>query len=147
MNSEDIKKLCLQKEQELITKYFGNLVKEAAYEQPETLEGYHDSLPQQIKDEYHEFLRDLWSKIAPNDKRSLEDILDKQRESKLITDNERETVKLAYNEATKQTLWERLSRTNHKDIIFYKGLLKDYTQELLFWTRHDFLEEALQRAS
>ena len=31
---------------------------------------------------------------------------------------------------------------NHKDVTFYKGLLEEYTGELLYGIRRDFLEEA-----
>ena len=46
-----------------------------------------------------------------------------------------------YAPATKQTLWERITKTNHKDVTFYKGLLQEYTRELLMVLRLDFLEE------
>lgn len=47
----------------------------------------------------------------------------------------------AYKDATEQTLWERITRSNHKDVTYYKGLLQEYTRELLMVMRLDFLEE------
>ena len=37
MTTEQIAKLCKEKEQELLDKYFGNLINEAAHECPETI--------------------------------------------------------------------------------------------------------------
>ena len=43
--------------------------------------------------------------------------------------------------AVRRTLWERLTKTNHKEVTDYKGLLKRYTEELLMALRCDFLED------
>ena len=142
MDKTQIKELCIKKEKELLDKYFGNIVNEAAHEQPESIEGYDKELPLRIECEYKEFLRTLWEEISPNDPRSLEDILDEQKLRQLMTDDDREAIDNAYNDAAKQTVWERITHTNHKDVTYYKGLLEEYTRELLLCTRCDFLEEA-----
>lgn len=142
MDKTQIKELCIKKEKELLDKYFGNIVNEAAHEQPESIEGYDKELPLRIECEYKEFLRTLWEEITPNDPRSLEDILDEQKLRQLMTDDDREAVDNAYNDAAEQTVWERITHTNHKDVTYYKGLLEEYTRELLLCTRCDFLEEA-----
>ena len=50
MTNEQIKTLCKEKEQELLDKYFGNLVHEAAIERPETTIGEHTiDLPLKIE--------------------------------------------------------------------------------------------------
>ena len=142
MDKTQIKELCIKKEKELLDKYFGNIVNEAAHEQPESIEGYDKELPLRIECEYKEFLRTLWEEISPNDPRSLEDILDEQKLRQLMTDDDREAIDNAYNDAAEQTVWERITHTNHKDVTYYKGLLEEYTRELLLCTRCDFLEEA-----
>ena len=142
MDKTQIKELCIKKEKELLDKYFGNIVNEAAHEQPESIEGYDKELPLKIECEYKEFLRTLWEEITPNDPRSLEDILDEQKLRQLMTDDDREGIDNAYNDAAEQTVWERITHTNHKDVTYYKGLLEEYTRELLLCTRCDFLEEA-----
>lgn len=58
-----------------------------------------------------------------------------------FTDDEREAVDEALKDAKKQTLWELITRTNHKDVTYYKGLLEEYTRELFLVMRADFLEE------
>lgn len=142
MTNEQIENLCKEKELELLNKYFGNLVKEAALERPETIGEYTKDLPLKIEAEYFEFLKDLWAEVAPNDERTLEGILDEKHLRKLMTDDDREAIHHAYKDATRRTLWERITKTNHKDVTFYKGLLEEYAKDLLFCMRHDFLEES-----
>lgn len=50
MNTEQVINLCKEKEQELLNKYFGNLVKEAAVECPETIGEYTKDLPLKIEE-------------------------------------------------------------------------------------------------
>ena len=142
MTKEQIEKRCKEKEQELLLKYFGGLVQEAAIERPETIGEYEKELPLKIEAEYREFLRGLWADVAPNITRPVEKVLDEQRLRELMTEDDREGIDHAYREAKKRTLWERLTKTNHKDVTFYKGLLEEYTRELLLCMRCDFLEES-----
>ncbi len=39
------------------------------------------------------------------------------------------------------TLWEGITKSNHEDVIYYKRLFEEYTKDLLFVMREDFLEE------
>lgn len=137
MTSEQIAKLCKEKEQELLDKYFGNLIKEAAHECPETIGEYEKDLPLKIEAEFKEYLLGIWKEIAPEK----ECLFEERKLRKLMTDDDREGIEQAYKDATEQTLWERITQTNHKDVTYYKGLLKEYTQELLTCARLDFLEE------
>lgn len=141
MEKAEIQKYCIKKEEELLNRYFGNLVKEAAIEQPETIEGYDKELPLRIEAEYKEFLSELWKEVAGDDKRTIDEIIDKKELREKLTDDDREGIDEAYKNAQQRTLWERITNTNHKDVTFYKGLLEEYTRELLFCLRHDFLEE------
>ena len=43
--------------------------------------------------------------------------------------------------AVRRTLWERLTKTNHKDVTYYKGMLHECSRNLLLLMREDFLEE------
>lgn len=67
--------------------------------------------------------------------------MEEQKLRKLMTDDDREMIDEAYKDATKQTLWERITKTNHKDVTYYKGLLREYARDLLLVMREDFLEE------
>ena len=62
-----------------------------------------------------------------------------------MTDDDREAIAYAYREAQQRTLWERITRSNHKDVTYYKGLLMEYTRDLLMLMREDFLEEVKGR--
>ena len=59
MTNVQIEKLCKEKEQELMKKYFSNLVKEAAKEEAETIGEYTKDLPLKIESEYKAYLEDM----------------------------------------------------------------------------------------
>ena len=141
MKREQIEKLCKSKEHELLNKYFGKLIQEAAVERPETIGEYTKDLPLKIEEEYFQYLKKLWDEINPNKSKSLESILDKRHIRMFMTEDDREGIKYAYEDATRISLWERLTKTNHKDGTFYKGLLEEYTKELLMCLRCDFIED------
>lgn len=141
MNRNDIEILCSQKANALLEKNFGNLVKEAAVDRPETIGDYDIELPLRIETEYREYLKDLWKEISPQDTRTFDDLLDKKELRDKLTADDREGISDAYRHAQQRTLWERITKTNHKDVTYYKGLLEEYTRELLFCMKHDFMEE------
>ena len=141
MGNERIIKLCKEKEQELLQKYFGNLVKEAAVERPETIGKYTKDLTLKIEAEYRVFLEELWKEHAPDDLKGTPLVLEEQKLRKLMTDDDRELIDVAHKDATEQTFGERITKSNHKDVTYYKGLLQEYTRDLLMVMREDFLEE------
>lgn len=149
MNQELIEQCCREQEQVLLDKYFGNLVKEAAIERPETIGEYTQDLPLKIEAEYKAFLAGQWEEWkrhqAADDVRTIDDILDKQQLLQRMTAGDREAIARAHREAERRTLWERITRSNHKDVTFYKGLLMEYTRDLLMLMREDFLEEVKGR--
>lgn len=141
MANEHIRQLCKDKEQELLRKYFGNLTREAAIERPETIGEYTKDLPLKIEAEYKVFLEKLWKEYAPEELKGTPLVLEEQKLRKLMTDDDHEGIDAAYKDAIEQTLWERITKTNHKDVTYYKALLKEYTCDLLLVMREDFLEE------
>ena len=141
MIQNEIIKLCNEKEQELLDKYFGNLVHEAAIEMPETIGEYTKDLPLKIEAEYREFLEGIWELHAPLGLQGTPLVLEEQKLRKLMTDDDREGIDAAYKDASTITLWEKITKSNHEDVTYYKGLLLEYTKELLMIMRIDFLEE------
>ena len=141
MTHQQIESQCRSKAEELIMKYFGNINHEAAIEQPETIGDYSLELPRQIEAEYYDYLKGLWAEVVPDDPRTFEQIIDKKHLSEQMTDDDRERLQYAYDDAVRRTLWERITKTNHKDVTYYKGLLQEYTRDLLLVMREDFLEE------
>lgn len=143
MDIKQIEKLCESKEKELMEKYYGNLVKEAAIERPEEIGRYTKDLPLKIEAEFRSFLEELWKNVAPDELKGTPLVLEERKLRKLMTDDDRELIDEAHKSATEQTLWERITKTNHKDVMYYKGLLQEYTRDLLMVMRHDFLEEII----
>ena len=141
MNPNEITKLCKEKEQELLDRYFGNLVQEAAIDKPETIGEYTKELPLKIEAEYRVFLEELWKQHAPSELQGTLFMLEEQKLRKLMTDDDREGIDAAYKDASTITLWEKITKSNHEDVTYYKGLLLEYTKELLMIMRIDFLEE------
>lgn len=143
MTNEQLINQCKDKEQLLLDKYFGNLVDEAAVERSETIGEYTKDLPLKVEAEYRAYLEELWKECAPERLKGTPLVLEEQKLRKLITDDDREGIDEAHKEATTITLWERITKTNHKDVTYYKGLLKEYTKDLLLVMREDFLEEII----
>lgn len=131
-----IEVLCIEKEQELLARYFGNLVGEAAHERPETIGEYTEDLPLKIEEEFRKYLTGLWKQYSDKPL-----VLEEQTLRRLITEDDRESICAAHKDAKRITLWERITKSNHKDVIYYKGLLYECTRDLLMVMRHDFLEE------
>ena len=141
MTKEQIEEKCREKEVFLLKAYFGNLVGEAALIRPEQIEEYTPDLPLKVEAEYKAFLEELWKEAAPDELKGSPLVLDEQKLRELMTDDDREAISVAYNKAKKRTLWERITRTNNKDVTYYKGWLEAYTRDLLMVMRNDFLEE------
>lgn len=141
MSPQEIADLCERKQNQLIKKYFGKLVHEAAIERPETIGEYTKDLPLKIEAEYRAFLEELWKEHAPEELKGTPLVLEEQKLRKLMTDDDREMIEPAYKEATVRTLWERITNSNHEDVTYYKGLLQEYTRDLLMVMREDFIEE------
>lgn len=141
MKTNEIEKLCITMQDVLLNKYFGNLVYQAAVVQPEIIGEYTKDLPLKIEGEYREFLEELWNEHAPEELKGTPLVLDEQKLRELITEDDRESIEAAYKDATNITLWERITKSNHDDVTYYKGLLFEYTRDLLMVMRQDFLEE------
>lgn len=141
MTNEQIENICKKKEQELLKKNFGGLVEEAAIERPEEIGEYTKDLPLKIEAEYRTYLEEFWKDHAPDELKGTSLVFEEQKLRRLMTDDDRELIEEAHKEASEQTLWERITKSNHKDVTYYKGLLKEYTRELLLVMREDFLEE------
>ena len=141
MTPQEIASLCEEKQNQLLHKYFGNLVHEAAIERPETIGEYTKDLPLKIEAEYRTFLEELWKEQAPAELKGTPLVLEEQKVRKLMTEDDREMIGPAYKDATEITLWERITKSNHEDVTYYKGILQEYTRDLLMVMCQDFLEE------
>lgn len=132
----NIELITKEKEQELLERYFGSLSKEAAIDRPETIGEYTKDLPLKIGEEYRQCLTELWEKYSDKPL-----VLEEQKLRWLMTEDDRKAIDAAYKDAKRITLWERITKSNHEDVTYYKGLLYEYTKDLLMVMRLDFLEE------
>lgn len=143
MTAEQIRKRCSEKREGLLNEYFGDLVHEAAFVKPGKIDKdrYSLELPGQIVNEYRGFLENLLKDINPDNHKRLEDILNKRELAVTFTEDDKEQLEAAYKDANIVTLWEKIAKSNHEDVTYYKGLLKAYTDELLKWMEVDFVED------
>lgn len=141
MKKDTIQLRCDEKRAELLDRYFGNIVQEAARDMPETVDEsrYSMELPAHVEAEYRSFLKDLLAEVAPD--KDIDTILDKRYWSVTFTEDDRQQLEKAYKDAKIITVWEKLTKSNHEDVTYYKGLLKEYTEELLKWMEIDFMED------
>ena len=105
MTPQEIVNLCETKQNQLLNKYFGNLVHEAAIERPETIGKYTKELPLKIEAEFRTFLEELWKEYAPAELTGTPLVHEEQKLRKLMTDDNREMIEPAYKDATEITLW------------------------------------------
>ena len=131
MTLQQIETQCRTKAEELLEKHFGKLIQEAAIERPETIDDYSPDLPKQIEAEYYNYLKIFWAEIAPSDSPSFEGIIDKKHLSDRMSGDDREIIPPAYDAAMHRNLWERITKTNHKDVAEYKEMLRAYSERLL----------------
>ena len=142
MDSIKVEIQCRTKAEEILNKYFGELVRDAAVIRPENVdEKYYLNLPFEIENEFKMFLKELWEEIAPEDPRTLENILNHPHERNIVKDSYSEDLPKAYDEAQRVSLWEKITHSNHEDVTFFKGLLTSYSEDLLKCMIYDFREE------
>lgn len=144
MDSVDIECRCYIKLTELLDKYFSSIVNDACVDKPDSVGSqYTIDLPEKIGNEFKDYLELLWKEIAPNDERGIDDILNHPQELDRVRNQYCDLPKV-YQEANKVTIWERLTKSNHEDVTFFKGLLKSYSEELMKCMIFDFREEVKQ---
>lgn len=124
--------LCKEKEQELLNKYFPS-----GFGVPsETIGIYTKDLPLKIEDEFRDYLVELWKQFSDAPL-----VLEEQKLRRLMTEDDRAAIDAAYKDAEHITLWEQITKSNHEDVTYYKGLIYEYAKKLLMVMRLDFLEE------
>ena len=142
MDRQIIEDRCYDKVKELLKKYYGDFATVSGVVKPETLDSvYTDTLPRKIAGEFRAYLSGLWDEIAPDGAKTFDEVMDRQRSIDLVHDDFDDFLPSARLSAQTVTLWEKLTKTNHKDVTYYKGLLKQYTEELLETMAEDFLED------
>ena len=145
ISPSQIEKIALDRQNELLREHFGKLTEEAVHQRPETIGNYTPDLPSKIEAEFKEFLEKLWVEFCKNSEECPPLVLEEQKLRQLLTERDRQLVEEYHKKAEEITLWEKITRSNHKDVARYKELLRDYTENLLTIMRLDFLEEITGR--
>ena len=141
MEKNEILQLCIEKRNELLDKYFGQVIEENAVARPETLDNkYSIETPFEAEEEFFAFLEELNRKVNPNDTKPLSELIDRPLKRDMLNEEYQPVIENAYRNAKEITLKEKILKTNHKDVAFFKGLLKQYTEELFEHLINDFLE-------
>ena len=84
-----LEKYCKEKENQLLEKYFGDLVIEAALERPESIGMYTKDLPLKIEAEFKAYLEELWKEYAPEELKGKPLVFDENKLRLLMTDDDR----------------------------------------------------------
>ena len=105
--------------QKCINKYFGEISLEEA-SRPEVLDPkYTPDLRQTVASEYYRALEKIWHSVPTSYHASFEAIV------KFPSMEVQEDLEQAYAAAVKRSFWERLGKSNYKDVLAYKQLLKE----------------------
>lgn len=133
----NVETLCREKAQELLNKYFcSEEIWPSEGEDAEKIVESTKDLPFEVEAEYRKFLVELWKEYSDEPL-----VLEENYLLWLLTEDNREEVDITYKDAKRITLWERITKTNYKDVHRYRWALHDYAKDLLWVMRKDFLEE------
>lgn len=136
MTIESISKSCLAERERLLDIHLASLPIDKAIDIAQIAE-----LVENIEQEYKLFLTNLWNDIRQNDKRTLDDILDKHYNRFGIGSEYSRSIKSAISDAEEITLWEQITNSNYRDIEHLNALIRAYTHDLLAHITADFLED------
>ncbi len=140
MDQISIEIRCRKKAEELLEKYFPNFIREASATRPEKLAmEYNDELPRKVGKEFRDWLSILWKEVCPHSEKQFDDIMNLHLSMKMVEASYVPYLDEARKDAEKITLWEKITKTNHEDVTYYKGLLKQYTEEILDTMIKDFV--------
>ena len=142
MDKLSIERICREYAKALLDEYFPNFAREAAYDRPEKLSiQYNDQLPHKIAEEFRIRLFDLWIQNRPIGGKTFDEVMNLKRSIEMVDASYVPQLEGARKEAEKITFVELITKTNYKDVTFYKGLLKQYAEELLDVMTKDFIAE------
>lgn len=111
-----------------VTQYFREIsLEEAAH--PEILDAhYTEDYLERLVNDYYNRLEAIWSRSPLAVYRTFSSVYHKPAVEEA---GDPSALSDAYKDASRRTLWERLTCTNHKDVTEYKELLHTYGESLL----------------
>ena len=135
MQSDAIKIQCWSKLEELLKKHFPSTSSEVLDAR------YTLDYPLKVATEMKEFLADLWNTEGVQPGKAFEDIMGAGRLNTITYESYLDMLKAAQKEALKITLWEKITHTNHEDVMVFQSILKSCTRDILELMVKDFLNE------
>ena len=142
MNRTEIEDRCNAKVEELLDEYFPNYIEDAAINRPEDLDArYDNTIPVRIQSDYYDWLLELWRSLGHSEGPSFDRLFDRQSQMAEVDGEFKPILDPARYDAETKTLWERITKTNHEDVTYYKGLLRLYSRSLMRIMTRDFVEE------
>ena len=139
---QEIEIRCHEKSQELLDKYFPHFIEDAASTRPESIaDQYDNGLPAKVAEEFRNWLAGVWEEVRTDGQKSFDKVMNLKRSIEMTDASYVPYLDSARKEAERVTFWEKLTKTNHEDVTYYKGLLKQYTEELLRVMVKDFVAD------
>ena len=94
-----------------------------------------------MEKEFLEYLAGLWEDYSSQSDKSFDEIMNRHLNLLMVDAEYVPELKAAREKAEQISLWEKITQSNHEDVTYYKGLLRQYTRELLKVTVKDFVED------
>ena len=135
MLNDAIKILCWNKIDELLKEHFTNTSSEVLDPR------YTLDYPLKVAAEMKDYLADLWATEGHQSGKAFEDLMGAGRLNNITYESYLDMIKAAQKEALKITLWEKITHTNHEDVMIFQSILRSCTREILELLVKDFLNE------
>ena len=135
MLNDAIKILCWNKIDELLKEHFASTSSEVLDPR------YTLDYPLKVAAEMKNYLADLWAAEGQQSGKAFEDLMGAGRLNNITYESYLDMIKAAQKEALKITLWEKITHTNHEDVMIFQSILRSCTREILELMVKDFLNE------
>ena len=135
MLNDAIKILCWNKIDELLKEHFASTSSEVLDPR------YTLDYPLKVAAEMKNYLADLWATEGNQSGKAFEDLMGAGRLNNITYESYLDMIKAAQKEALKITLWEKITHTNHEDVMIFQSILRSCTREILELMVKDFLNE------
>ena len=135
MLNDAVKILCWNKIDELLKEHFASTSSEVLDPR------YTLDYPLKVAAEMKSYLADLWATEGHQSGKAFEDLMGAGRLNNITYESYLDMIKAAQKEALKITLWEKITHTNHEDVMIFQSILRSCTREILELMVKDFLNE------
>ena len=135
MLNDAVKILCWNKIDELLKEHFASTSSEVLDPR------YTLDYPLKVAAEMKNYLADLWAAEGHQSGKAFEDLMGAGRLNNITYESYLDMIKAAQKEALKITLWEKITHTNHEDVMIFQSILRSCTREILELMVKDFLNE------